>query len=192
MTPILSILMPTIPGRIMESSGLIYTIDHQIGTLPVEFIYLGDNKKVSLATKRNRLLGMAQGDYVCFVDDDDRVANNYVSELVKATEQGSDVIVFQELYSENGGPLKPVYFDIGFECDRNFEDHYERLPHYRMPMRREIVKGFKFPEEGKIAMGAGDDFYYAKAQRPYLKTQTKIDQALYFYDYSPKTSETLR
>src|SRR5690606_33962771 len=56
----------------------------------VEILYLVDNKKVMLGTKRNQLIDLAQGEYVVFVDDDDRIEPDYIETLLEATKTGKD------------------------------------------------------------------------------------------------------
>ena len=41
----------------------------------IEILMLTDNKKQMLGHKRNTMVDMAQGAYVQFVDDDDRIVN---------------------------------------------------------------------------------------------------------------------
>lgn len=187
MTPRLSVLICTIPSRGPQLSGLVYHLNHQSEGKPVELLYLGDNKRMTVGEKRNKLMSMAVGDYVAFCDDDDRISSSYISWILAAAEHGSDCIVFQEGISENGAPAKPVIFDKDFECNRNFPDHYERWPHHRMPVRRPLALQVPFP-----LVSTGEDFAYAKGLHGLLKTQTRIDETLYFYDYNSDTSETPR
>ena len=42
----------------------------------VETIVLTDNKKMMLGHKRNTMVEVAQGRYIVFVDDDDRIADS--------------------------------------------------------------------------------------------------------------------
>ena len=81
----LSILICTVPSRVGNFLPAAVTeLQRQIdssGQGQVELIYLGDNKQRTVGRKRNDLLQLAQGEYVAFVDDDDRVAPNYISRI---------------------------------------------------------------------------------------------------------------
>lgn len=99
---ILSILTPAVPRRLPQIESLCAEIGRQIGDLPVEHLVLLDNKKRTVGEKRDALLRMARGQYVAFVDDDDTVSGDYVSEIVSAcTLANPDVVTFQQGVSYN-------------------------------------------------------------------------------------------
>ena len=187
MTPRLSVLVCTLPSRMMSAMGLLHRLEAWSRNKPVELIYLGDNKSMSVGQKRNWLLMMASGDYICFVDDDDKVMPNYVSGILKAAESDADCIVFDVEISENGGPYKRVVYDKDFTQDRNFDDRYERLPNHLMPVKRELALQAKFQN-----ISSGEDFAYARGLHCLIKTQTRINETLYYYVYDAKNSETPR
>lgn len=151
----------------------------------VEILILMDNKKIMLGTKRNYMVDMAQGEYIVFIDDDDRIHPDYINHLLQATESGSDVIVFQALVSIPGQPQKPCYYSISFEADLNHPGHYERLPNHICCIRREHAEKVEFP-----AVPYGEDSGFSKQVKKYLRSETNIHQILYFYDYNPATTET--
>lgn len=151
----------------------------------VEILVLIDNKKIMLGTKRNYLVDMAQGEYVVFIDDDDRVHTDYIKCLLEATFDDSDVIVFQAIVSIPEQPKKPCYYSIKFEQDMNHPGHYERLPNHICCIKRKHVLKVEFP-----AIPYGEDSGFSKDIIKYLKTETNINQILYLYDYNPETTET--
>lgn len=151
----------------------------------VEVITVIDNKTRMLGTKRNDLLEMAQGDYVVFVDDDDRVADDYVQQLLDATSVGADIICFEVAVSINGGEPKPCYYSHKYKEDYNTPYSYHRLPNHIMAVKRELALATKYKPIVK-----GEDSDYSKRLLPLLKTQTEIEKVLYYYDYSDVTTET--
>ena len=188
MTPTLSILICTVPSRGHQLSGLIYQLNKQVEAVgDTEIIYLGDNKRWSVGRKRNHLITLASGEYIVFVDDDDRVAPNYVQKILTAAHEEKDVVCFDVEISENGEPYKKVIYDTAFEMDANFSDHFERWPNHLMPIRRELIHADIFPD-----VSTGEDFAYAKTIRKRIKTQARIPETLYFYDYNILMSETPR
>jgi glycosyltransferase involved in cell wall biosynthesis len=187
----LSVLICTLSSRMMSASGLIHKLEEQARGLPVEIVYLGDNKTMTVGTKRNHLLRVAGGDYACFVDDDDRVAPTYVSDILKATETGPDCVVFDVEISENSGPYKRVVYDKDFECDKNFPDRYERLPNHLMPVSAYVL-GHWHQDDVFPDVSSGEDFAYARRLKTYIKTQVRVPKTLYYYDYSTALSETSR
>lgn len=151
----------------------------------VEVITVIDNKCRMLGTKRNDLLKMAQGDYVVFVDDDDRVSDDYAQQLLDATNVGSDVICFEVEVSLNGEAPKTCYYDMRYEKDYNLPDSYHRLPNHIMAVKKELALATKYQDILK-----GEDADYSKRLLPLLKTQHDIEKILYYYDYSDVTTET--
>ena len=68
--PLLSILICTIQSRAEYLKELLDELNHQIQFSNVQVLWLGDNKSMSVGTKRNALLSIAEGEWVCFIDDD--------------------------------------------------------------------------------------------------------------------------
>lgn len=156
----------------------------------VEIITVIDNKCRMLGTKRNDLLNMAQGDYVVFVDDDDRISDDYVLQLVEATSVGADIIVFQVSVSINGEEPKICYYDHNYSEDYNQTIGknviaYHRLPNHIMAVKKALALKTKYKDILK-----GEDADYSKRLLPLLETQYTIDKVLYHYDYSDESTET--
>jgi glycosyltransferase involved in cell wall biosynthesis len=183
----LSVLVCTVPSRVgMELTRIVRSLDEQAKRHPdVEILYLGDNKRRKVGEKRNDMLKLAKGDYVTFVDDDDKVTDNYIDEILKAISGGADVINFKVMCRVNRGQWKPVEYDATFPRDRNTAKGYERLPNHIMAIKRELALSVGFKD-----MQSGEDFEFARRLREKIKTQTKIDKVLYFYDADLRKSET--
>lgn len=98
----LSILTPAVPSRFAQLADLTQKLAEQIGDRPVEHLVFLDNKRRTVGEKRNDLLGMANGRYVAFVDDDDMVADDYVASILAAIEVSPDVVSFLEHCTHNG------------------------------------------------------------------------------------------
>ena len=152
----------------------------------VEFIYLGDNKTFSVGMKRNIMLRLAQGEFLCFVDDDDKLSGEYVREIYNAIEKSpeADCIVFDVAISQNGGAFLPVKYGIEFSRDRNFSDHFERLPNHLMVIKREIALKVDFPDKN-----IGEDSSFSRQLVKHIKVQKRINKILYFYVFDTNTTE---
>ena len=163
----------------------------QLATLPepdqdrVEIIMLTDNKKMMLGHKRNVMVDIAQGKYIAFVDDDDRIASNYMAELLKATETDADCIVFKAEVSLNGEPPKICDYSKDHRRDYNHKDGYYRIPNHICCVKRAVSLKSSFPH-----LLYGEDAGYGKVLLPHLKTEHKINKVLYYYDYNAETTET--
>lgn len=151
----------------------------------VEIIVLTDNKQMMLGHKRNTMIDIAQGKYVCFVDDDDRVADDYIAELLTATTTEADGIVFQAEVSLNGELSKICYYSKDYKRDYNKPSAYYRIPNHICCVKRAVSLKSSFPN-----VLYGEDASYGKVLLPFLKTEHKIDKVLYYYDYNADTTET--
>lgn len=150
----------------------------------VEIMLLTDNKKMMLGHKRNKMIEIAQGNYIVFVDDDDRIADDYIKELLEATKHGTDSIVFQASVSLNGAPSKRCYYSKDNGHDFNKNDSYYRIPNHICCVKRSIASKVEFP-----SVVYGEDVSYSTKLISHLKTEHKINRVLYYYDYNAKTTE---
>ena len=107
---ILSILTPSIPARFASVERLAAKIAAQGGD--VEHLILCDNRRRTIGEKRDNLLRLARGKFVAFVDDDDDVSEDYVSELLKAASGDPDVITFDQEATVNE-QVSRVVFRVG-------------------------------------------------------------------------------
>ncbi|MCX6328210.1 MAG: glycosyltransferase [Bacteroidia bacterium] len=180
---ILSVLICTLPNRLDDLKTIMAKL------LPyqnkIEILYLGDNKKRSVGKKRNDLLRLAQGDYVVFVDDDDRITDDYIPLLLKGCQSGSDIVLFDVECSVNGGEFKKVYYNAQYPADRDLVNYYERLPNHLMCVKRALALKVMFKE-----INMGEDGIYALGLKPLIRTQAYISKTLYYYVFSHKKSET--
>lgn len=153
----------------------------------VEVICVVDNKTRMLGIKRNDLVNMAQGDYITFVDDDDKLSPNYVSELLKAIAEnnGVDVINFIVNVSINDSGFKPCYYTVENKNDFNRDNSYHRLPNHIMCIKRQIC--IETPYKPILY---GEDSAFSKELAPKIKTEHIISKILYEYHYNSNTTET--
>lgn len=151
----------------------------------VEILFLVDNKQMMLGHKRNVMVNMAQGKYVVHVDDDDRVAPDYIKSLLYATDSDADCIVFQAEVRVNDEEPKICYYSKDNKTDFNKDNSFYRIPNHICCIKKEVSMKSSFPN-----IMYGEDSGYSKVLLPNLKTEHKIDRVLYYYDYSVETSET--
>ena len=144
-----------------------------------EVLVLTDNRQRTIGQKRNDLLALTQGDYVCFVDDDDAVAEDYIACLLAGIATGADVITFDVEVTLNGGEPFSMVFSKDFPERRNLHDVWERWPNHLCAVRTDLARAVGFP-----AWRVGEDSDYAERLRPLLKSEYRIDRVLYYYRYS--------
>ena len=177
----LSILLCSLPNR-LKSFSVIEELTKQAEGKPVEILYLGDNWKMKVGEKRNNLIYLATGEYICFVDDDDRVEPDFVSEILKGIEQSNaDCITYRASVRLNGGPAKICYYSNKFK-NQNLPDRYLRQPNHLMVWRKSIVE--LFPD---INIGEDNKFGAEMEKKEY--SEHAIEKVLYHYDFDSRTTE---
>ncbi len=191
MTTTFSILIPTVPSRVRTFYPYILEeVVSQIGDRKnVEVLALLDNKKMSVGEKRNRLVDMAQGEYLAFVDDDDRISPLYVEVILEAIKNnpGVDVITFDHLlhHLQLGRNITLRHDKDITKCKHiNDTEWRGHLAHTHV-WRRNLLEGVKF-----IDKNFGEDMKWGLEMSGKAESVHKISGVLYFYDFNPKTSET--
>lgn len=152
----------------------------------VEILVLLDNKHKMLGDKRNDLVAISQGKYIVFVDDDDRLSDDYVSTLRDAILNNDvDVINFIVSVSLNKGPYKPCYYSMTYKDDYNMPESYHRLPNHICCIKRSLAINTPYKR-----LLRAEDFAYSHDLHPKLKSEYNIDKVLYYYDFNIDTTET--
>jgi glycosyltransferase involved in cell wall biosynthesis len=184
----LSILIPTLPSRINMLSMLIQRLNKQIIDFDfidrVQILTLCDTKEFSVGKKRNMLLEMSCGKYVCFIDDDDQISDKYLFEIMRATQSNADVITFCGDYVENK-LTTPFSISCIHRGNYNHPNIFYRLPNHLCPVKREIAMICQFTDKN-----FGEDSDYSERINKHIKNEFHIQDKLYFYMYDSNTSQT--
>ena len=188
----LSILIGTVPSRINYFYPRIMNeLLRQVGGREdVEIIALFDNKKRTIGKKRQEMIDISQGQYITFIDDDDRIAENYIEEIMRAIYENDDVdcIVYEVLCCIEGGLKKHCKYSVKFEYGDIKEDgtEWRGKPAHTMVWKSEIVKKHQYSD-----VAHGEDIDWVKRAYHDITQEVSIDKVLYYYDanYST-TSET--
>ena len=173
--------LPKIQGQLFGQYEALPSVDSD----RVEIIVLTDNKKMMLGEKRNLMVDMAQGRYTVFVDDDDRIADDYLTSLLEATASDADIITFQAEVSLNGAEPKICDYSKDHRRDSNTANIYLRIPNHICCVKRDVGMKASFP-----SIAYGEDAGYAKILLPHLHSEHRINRVLYYYDYDATTTET--
>jgi len=181
----LSIIICSLTERRNEFlDRLLLQIEKQtLGRDNVEIIVLTDNAKRPIGTKRNDGLAIAQGKYVCFVDDDDMVSDDYVVSILEEIRNWHpDVIVFDAVISFNGEGQKLVKYGREYDHTESGEAYFRRPNHLMVHKKSNITEFFR-------DVKTGEDDEWASRMLDRIVTQSRIDKVLYHYDYRTTTKK---
>ena len=131
---------------------------------------------------RNELLSWAKGEYVCFVDADDRVSDDYIETLLEGIKTKPDCISLRGEITVDGGPIEIFEHSLKYTCWKTTDNKikYERNPNHLNCIKSEIAKQIKFPE-----INHGEDHKWSDLlfNTGLLKNEYYTDKILYYYDY---------
>lgn len=188
----LSILICTLSSRASLLGSLLAKLHRQMGNVPgVEVLVFEDNKEHSVGWKRNRLIESAAGEFICFVDDDDDVADDYILQIMTAISRNPtvDCIGFRGLLSVAGQGSHQVHYSLENHGQIESGGTYYRLPCHLTPLRKSAIVGHqcRFPDQN---FGEDADFSAQLMRTKALRSEAFVNKVLYHYQFNPNTSET--
>jgi len=202
----LSILMTSITERVDTACQLIKHIQKQIDDCEanekVQLIISMDNRSVPLINKRNKAQKRARGKYLCHMDDDDWVSDNFIKVLLehipKAYKRKADVICYKQLAKLNGGkriiitpslngpyPMKIMGVHKDPESkSTTIEDHianYSKIPWQWSCWRTELVRDVVRTQRLESGALWEDLDWIQRVLFENPKIQYDIDEVLHIY-----------
>lgn len=183
---ILSILICTIPKRKYLLEILVKGLKAQIALCNTDVEIIPDPNPGTVGAKRQRLIEKAQGEYVVFIDDDDRVSADYVRSVLYALESKPDVVGFMGFITTNG--RYKTHFKISKDCgyETTVKGH-ERFNNHLSPIKRSIALQIGYKD---ITFQEDYDYAVRLVNSGLIKTERFISKYLYFYQYVTKKSYT--
>lgn len=184
------------PHRITYFMEISHELNKQIDNLHaihptlgrIEFLY--DNGPpflqggLSIGKKREGLVRIAKGKYLCFLDDDEDIAPNYVETLVRLCHQDKDVITFRS-FIKNDFYWSVVDMRLGNANEEATPDRIvKRNAWHICPVRSKYAKMYKFEDSNY-----SEDWTWMKQVLKHCETEAHTDQILHSYQHSKKTSE---
>lgn len=185
----LSLLVCSVPHRIFALAKLLQELDRQIaGRAGIEILVLMDNKLMTVGKKRQRLLEMAQGEFVTYIDDDDWISPDYIDTLMEILDNPErppfypDVICPEVTVSIDDGQVGRVEMSVEY-ADQPIQEYRPprtcRPPHELAIWSRAIALRSRFPDTSY-----GEDFEWARPLWPLVKFEVKIAKAIYWWRHS--------
>lgn len=190
----LSILIPTLPSRRDTLMSLVDTLQYQIQNKPVQLLWLGDNKSMTVGEKRNQLLSMAGGDWVCFIDDDDRPSPHYIELLLAAIKDHPEKSVITFMGTQNKDGKQDIPFRYSLQFGRNLKTVIDgqrwhvMLPDHLCCWRKDKI-AHSFPKKS-----LGEDHAWGREQAMTITESDifEIPAYLYHYEYNSQFTECRR
>jgi glycosyltransferase involved in cell wall biosynthesis len=183
--PTLSVLIPTLLARSELLARLQAQLDGQITSLDepsaVEVLVLPDEGELSIGRKRNDLIASASGEFVVFIDDDDRVADDYIVRILHAIKSNPsiDCVGHKGTLVFRNGQTRMFVHSI---CHRHwgYEDGvYVRPPAHISPIRRTIANRYLFED---VSYSEDMDWVSRLVSDGVLRNEAFIDAPIYIYE----------
>jgi glycosyltransferase involved in cell wall biosynthesis len=141
---------------------------------------------MTIGDKRNRLIQMATGKYIAFIDDDDMIHRDYLRVILRSLELDPDVVgIVGEITMRvpNRGTMKRrFYHTIANSVYRTSQRGYERPPNHLNPMKRDIAAKFEFVDKSH---GEDTDWAMRICKAKVLQSEVMNDNILYYYNFNP-------
>lgn len=186
----LSILIPTLPSRRRWYHSVAGQLATQLNALTtryrvdywkiVELVNPNDRTDITIGAKRNEMMSRATGDYLCFVDDDDRIADNYIELVMAGVSTNPDCCSLNGIITTDGKDPKPFKHSIDYKEMYEADGVYYRPPNHLNVVRSSIAKQMVFPDWQR---SEDSNYCFQLRDSGLLKVEYKIPETLYFYDY---------
>lgn len=178
----LSILILTTSSRSEIIKPLLRNLNHQIKAKSDQVeLLINDHETDNVGKKRNDLLRQAKGEWVVFIDSDDRVSGDYVRLILKALKTNPDCLGISGVITTNGKNAMQWHISKDYGEWSKKGRTYLRTPNHISPIKREIALQAMFPE-----IMYGEDYEYSMRVLPLLKTEVKVKGNIYSYLFNSK------
>jgi hypothetical protein len=193
---ILSILIPSIPNRYGILSKLaselykqklyMQTFHSSLGE--IEIVIDGSERfldgGLSIGKKREKLVDAANGSYLCFLDDDESIAPNYMEMLVRMCNENKDVCTFRSLAKLDN---YWTVIDMGLgkpnqQANPNWIVH--RNAWHICPVKSNWAKLHTFDD-----INYGEDWKWFEQVLKHCETEAHTDAIIHSYQHSTQISE---
>lgn len=142
----------------------------------IEIIIDTDNMDKSVGKKRNDLIEKAQGEFICFIDDDDFISENYLSTILYHLNSGIDILLIAIEHIENGVNkpkiIPSLYIDNLNTGEAVFKtNHFHLCPHKKSIARNVLFEWVNFAE----------DMLYSQKMVKHINNYFLISEPIYIY-----------
>lgn len=140
---------------------------------------------LSIGKKREALVQKAEGAYLCFLDDDDSIAPNYLQELIALCKKRRDVCTFSNI-----SKLDNFWMIVDMSLNNPVNEQgtngiVKRKPWHICPVKSQYAKLHSFED-----INYGEDWKWFEQVLSHCRTEAHTTSILHQYNYSSKTSES--
>ena len=147
----------------------------------VEIKTLVDNGEQTIGEKRNTLKSNANGEYICFVDDDDLLPDYYLKEIVSRLYYNYDLINFYVEHKIDGVYKKLICPSVGIDnMEINGCLFWVNMLHL-CPHKKILSDFLQFPK-----INFCEDLEYSKELKKICRNTYFIEKIMYHYEYKSK------
>lgn len=142
----------------------------------VEIIIDSDNMQKSVGQKRNDLIEKAQGEFICFIDDDDFVDENYLSSILYHLNSGVDILLIGIKHIQDGVIKTKIIPSLYIDNMNTGEavmktNHFHLCPHKKSIAKNVLFEGLNFAE----------DMVYSQKMVKHINSYYLISEPIYIY-----------
>jgi len=147
----------------------------------VKVLHFSDDGEMTIGKKRNMLLEQSDAKYICFIDDDDDISDNYVELVRKGCLSNKDCVSLNGIISFNGHYSKIFIHSLKYESYFEENSIYYRPPNHLNAIKKELINDYKFQE-----INNGEDTIWAMSicNDKILKNEFQIEEVIYLYLYN--------
>ena len=178
----LSVLIPSLQSRSHFLERVLDCLKKQIENNSyqevVEIKTLVDNGEQTIGQKRNTLKANANGEYICFVDDDDLLPDYYLQEILSRLNSGYDIITFYVEHIVDGSYKKLICPHLHIDNQEIKGCLFWTNMLHLCPHKKSISDLVQFPN-----INFCEDLEYSKAIKEYCKNNSFIEKIMYHYEY---------
>jgi hypothetical protein len=183
--PTLSILMPALAHRPWQVAWTELNRQASRYGNGVELSVEVDSGEATSGVKRQRLLDRSHGDFVCYVDDDDRLDPEYLDRIWDGIARGADLVTFDLELTRSDRPRHRELWRYGLHAqDRR---RGQMTANHLCVWRRDLATRVSWCPE----LGYADDqlwyqpIYYSLKPGD-VKEHYHVDRVLYRYTFDPR------
>jgi len=188
---VLSILVPSIPSReskllvlkkeLQRQCNIVYMRQEMLGNIEIlvdkgaAFLDGG----LSIGKKRQALVKNCIGEYLCFLDDDESIAPNYVESLLRLCNTGNDIGTFRALVK-----LKESWGLVNMSLNNKENEQFnpdhtvQRPPWHMCPVKSKYAKLYEFDD-----INNAEDFRWFEKVLSHCKTEEHTDRIIFQYNH---------